>query len=137
MQGGVPLGSHQGSSQSEHERQLAQPPPPTHTHTPQSPAGRAHAPVGPEASRACGLRPGALESPREGWGGVWGRRIETDYWALPPEAKTFGICIFNGLLNKVVHLQMAILWPHLNFKCEDAGGRASQPWLHIRITWGA
>lgn len=61
----------------------------------------------------------------------------TDYWALPREAKTFGICVFNGLLSKVVHLRLETLWPHLNFKYEDGGGRASQPWLHIRITWGA
>lgn len=47
------------------------------------------------------------------------------------------ICIFNGLLHEVVHLPLETLWPYLNFKCEYAGGRVSQPWLHVRITWGA
>lgn len=62
------------------------------------------------------LGPGASVWPQTR-GGVGALGRNTDSRAPPPEAKTFGIGIFNQLLlEQRFTLQLATLWPHLNFK---------------------
>lgn len=77
-------GDQQGSSKSEHARQLAQTRP------------QDHAPVTCWAGRllVCGLRPG-----RRG-GAVGAPCRNTDSGAAPPGARTFGIGTFNRLLQE-------------------------------------
>lgn len=90
------LGSHQGPSQSEHERQLAQPPTPTPEDHASVTCWAGRAPAGPRLL-LCGLGP---ERPNHGAGGGGASRRNTDSWTPPPAVKTFGIRIFNRLLHE-------------------------------------